>query len=514
MILVTLSTLSVSAQQQIIKREHILENSASLVNGRGEGAFAVEGLKARMDRAESTRRKAARKAPKAVEPMITTLWAQDSPFNRQLPSTGGLWGGTPQTGCVATAMAQILNYFEYPAASTGKGSYSTNGSSWRKVDTKTTFAWDQMLDRYTFGYSDAQMKAVGELMRDCGYCSNMVYTTQGSGTTAYDAGYGISHNMQYDSLSIQVVNRMYYHDNEWKEMVYNELQAGRPVMYDAVDPIHNMGHAFVLDGMSADGKVHVNWGWGGTSNGYYDLDKLVPSYDDPYGQPVSYNFSSEQKMIIGFKPQSTPDADEKYKSFFGMQEEDAIWIENDQVMLKQTPIYNFSHLCFNGMLALVIEGEDGHGVALPFFYSRWENNMDLSFLDGLLPAEYFYSSSTLNDTDGRTPRPDGRYMLYLVSWSKQEMEGDLLPQYVRIPAKYFAENEENIGVWEANIVGGHWDAKSVKRCKIAKEESETGIQSVANQQPTDSPAFNLAGQRVGTQYKGILVKGGKKFLSK
>ena len=506
------AALTAHAQQPLGRQPQLVDDCRSIVHVEGEQAFAVEGLKSRMDEVQGMRRKAARKAHKAVEPMLTTLWAQDSPFNRQLPSIGGLWGSTPLTGCVATAMAQIFKHFEYPAASTGKGSYSTNGSSWRKADTRTTFAWNQMLDRYTIGYTDTQMKAVGELMRDCGYCANMIYTTQGSGTTAYDAGYGITHNMQYDSLSIQVVNHIFYHDNEWKDMIYSELQAGRPVLYDAVDPSIKMGHAFVLDGMDADGKVHVNWGWAGNANGYYDLDNLAPSYSDPYGQQISYNFSSEQKMILGFKPQSTPDADEHYKSFFGMMDKDSVWVDNDSIKLAQVPLFNFSHLCFNGLIGLVVEGEDEHGVVLPFFYSARENNREISFIDGMYPAEAFLPNATLCDTDGKTRRPDGRYLLYLITWAKQEMANDLLPQYVRIPAKYMAQNEENIGVWEGRIVNGHWDPASIKRYKVSKEETETSIQTVAGQQPDNQATFNLNGQRVGRGYKGIVVKNGKKYL--
>lgn len=513
--LIALATLSASAQQPIVKREHIATKCNSVVNGRGENAFAIEGLKQQMDGARTQIRRSARQAQlKAVEPMLTTLWAQGSPYNRLLPSTGGLWGSTPQTGCVATAMAQILKHFDYPAASIGRGSYSPNGTTYRSASTTTTFAWDQMLNRYSVGYTEAQAKAVGELMRDCGYCSNMVYTTQGSGTTVYDAGYGLSHNMQYDSLAIHVRNRMFYNDAEWKQMIYSELQAGRPVLYDAVDPALKMGHAFVFDGMDADGRVHVNWGWAGSANGYFDIDQLTPTYSDMYGQQYSYNFSSEHKMIVGFKPQARPDKDEHYESFFAMTEKDSIWAEDDNIMLKQTPIYNYSHLCFNGLLALVIESEaDGHAVVLPFFYTRLSNGLELSFLDGLRPAESFYPSATLCDTDGRTPRPDGTYQLYLISWATQEMQGDLLPQYIRFPASYVGADEENFGVWEADIVGGHWDPKSFRRYRVMKEE--TGVESVHSSESglhSSESIFNLSGQRVNAAYKGIVVRNGKKVL--
>lgn len=508
--------LSASAQQPV-RQPEVMPNARQLVRGGSQtDAISVQGLKARMDAPIQARRLAPSRVPlRAVEPMLTTFWAQDSPYNRQLPtSSSSFWGSsTYLTGCVATAMAQILNYFEYPAACQGKGSYSIDGGyNYKTVATTTTYQWDQMADRYSSGYTETQAKQVGLLMRDCGYVSNMIYTSSGSGTTAYDAGYGLAHNMQYDSLSLQVANRLYYRDQEWYDLIYSELQAGRPVLYDAVDPNINMGHAFVFDGMDAEGKVHVNWGWAGSANGYYDIEKLAPSYSDMYGQKYSYNFKDEHKMILGFKPQVTPDKDEQYKSFFAMQEKDSLWIDNDSVKLKQTPIYNFSHLNFNGLLGLVIEGEDEHGVVQPFFYSRWENNMVIPTIGGLYPAESFYPAATLNDTDGKTPRADGRYLLYLISWATPEMQGGLNPQYIRYPIKYAAPGEENFGVWEARIVNGHWDAKSVKRVKITTEE--TAVKGIENGELTieNCATYNLRGQRVNENSKGIVIRNGKKVL--
>lgn len=508
-----MASLSASAQYPAVRAEYILENHRALVHGEGLQPFAVEGLKQQLDEMRIQRRNA-RKAPlKAVAPLLTTLWAQDSPYNRLLPSTGSFWGSSTLTGCVATSTAQVLNFFEYPKASIGKGRYSTDGKNYRSVSTATTFDWKNMADRYTLGYSEAQAKAVAELMRDCGYAASMIYTSSGSGTTAYDAGYGLVHNMQYDSLSLKVPTRMFYHDKDWKDMIYAELQAGRPVVYDAVDPSNGMGHSFVFDGMDAEGKVHVNWGWAGDANGYYDIDNLSPSYSDMYGQVYRYNFTGEARMIIGFKPQATPDPDEQYESFFAMQEKDSMWVGKDSVYLKQTPIFNFSNLCFNGLLGLVVEGEDGHGVVQPFFYSPWNQNAEIPYLGGLYPTECYFPSATLCDTDGKTPRPDGTYYLYLVSWAKQEMSGGLNPQYIRIPANCVGDDEENIGVWEAEIVGGHWDPKSFRRYKVKKEETAV-MQVNADSRDNAKGTFDLSGRRADNDAKGLLIKNGKKVLVK
>lgn len=435
--------------------------------------------KANRDLMEGERRAGTLKTTgETVAPLLTTAWAQESPYNQLCPAVGGgFWGSTqPMTGCVATAMAQVMKYFNYPAASKGVGAYSTDGQTFTKAATNTTFNWDKMRDRYNLSYSNDEAKAVAELMRDCGYASRMVYTANGSGANIYDAAYGLSHNMQYDSLAMRVKTRAYFRDAEWAEMIYKELQEKRPILYMAVDP-EKLGHAFVFDGMDAQGMVHVNWGWSGTANGYFDITTvqgLTPSYQDPYyGSTIKYNFYDEQAMVIGFKPQATPDKDEKYESTFVTYEAPQISIDNDVIYVSQIPLFNYSHLPFYGLLGLVVEGEDGHATVLPFFYSAWENDITIPVLGGVYFTEEYYPEGTLNEVDMVTPRPDGKYRLYFVSWATKEMEQDCYPQYVRYPMALAEDGKENYCVWEANIVNGHWDANSLREVgeEIAGVES-------------------------------------------
>lgn len=399
-----------------------------------------------------------------VEPLVKTYWAQDRPYNDLCPTTGGFWGSAPQTGCVATAMAQVLKYFNYPASSTGTGEYSLDGGqSFKTVTMDTKYSWDDMLNRYNAGYNDKQAKAVAELMRDCGYVSRMIYTDQGSGANLYDAAYGLSHMMRYDSLSMRVRTRAYYHDDEWMDMIRKELRSSRPIQYAATDP-NMMAHSFVFDGMDANGLVHVNWGWAGDANGYFDVSNLhglKPSYPNPYtGGMVSYDFSDEQIMITGFNPSETPAEGARYESFFASYTCPEVSFDNDELQIETIPVFNLSHLDFQGLLGLVIEGEDGHAVVQPFFYSAFENNIAIPVIGGVYYPEAYYAHGTLNDSNGTTPRPDGKYLLYFVSWSVQEMDAGYDPQMIHIPVE---GSKPNYAVWEANIVNGHWDAASLKR---------------------------------------------------
>lgn len=440
--------------------------------------------------AEGNARAYVSKPSQTVTQMLTSKWGQESPFNSLCPSTGS-WGSSSYTGCVATAMAQILRYHKYPAQSQGSSYYLlNNSSSQHKVNLSTTYDWDNMLDRYVWNYNDNQSKAVAELMRDCGYASHMDYTSQGSGTNAYDAGYGLVHNMKVDSLSLRVLNRAYMTDDDWMNAIYEELVSGRPILYNAVDP-GNLGHAFVFDGLDADGKVHVNWGWTGDADGYFDVSALTPSYPNPYtGGQVKYNFTDEQIMITGIVPRETPTDGEQYQSCFYLQERDSMWFDdNDTLKLKVEPVYNYSALTFNGMLGIVIQDENGHGVIQPFFYTPWSDNQTIPVLGGTYTTEAYYPRATLNDADGKTPRPDGKYYIYLVSWASPEINKSN-PQYIRFPMALADQFGHNYSIWEVEKKNGHWVPSSMKRSAGLVD----GIDRISA-----NPTANTAKGQSGTQ---------------
>lgn len=427
----------------------------------------------------------AQKPSEAVSPMLKSQWGQQSPFNNLCPKVG-MWGNSGYTGCVATAMAQILRYHRYPAQSTGK-SYYLVGDSQKKntVSLSTSFDWDNMLNAYTWNYNDASANAVAELMRDCGYASHMRYMEQGSGTTGYDAGYGLIHNMCVDSLSIRVMHRNYTAEEEWINTIYDELLSGRPILYNATDP-ERLGHAFVIDGMDADGKVHVNWGWTGDADGFFDISALNPSYLNPYtASTETYHFTDDQIMVVGIVPRKDPLQGEKYMSNFYIQgERDSMWVDNDSIKLKSVPVFNYSALDFNGILGIVVQDEKGHGVILPFFYSKWSNNETVPVLGGLYTTDTYFPEGTLNESDGKTPRPDGKYFIYLVSWSKEEMNEDSDPQFIRFPMALADKFGHNYSIWEIEKKNGHWVEGSMKRTEALTDYLPSLRSETRNNVPT------------------------------
>lgn len=247
--------------------------------------------------------------PSEVAPMVTTNWGQEEPYNNLCPpgsdSGTGQWqgyGGTGRcvTGCVATAMAQVLNYKRIPTEMSGQRTLRVNQGSYYSThyvsytydfsNPDNKIDWDNMLDNYYEGqYSEAQGRAVANLMLACGFACDMEYATDGSGAYTDSACYGMN---RYFGIDCEYRDRSQYNEPEWMAMIYNELANDRPLMYAGVDPNPYLGggHEFVFDGYNAQGQVHVNWGWDGSDNGYFDVATL---------DVQSYSWSQYQDMVIG-----------------------------------------------------------------------------------------------------------------------------------------------------------------------------------------------------------------------
>ena len=234
------------------------------------------------------------KFPTVVGPLVTTKWDQEAPYSNLLPTGSG--GRHVLTGCVATALAQVLNYFKVPEHGIGQRTIYYNGTPVTANFEENIYDWENMRDTYNYGeYSDAEANAVAVLMRDCGVASNMDYGLNGSGAYSTDAAAGMRTYFGFtEAVCYERDNYYgykYYSDEEWMDMVFTALSEDGPIYYGGADS-WNGGHAFVLHGYDPTGKVLVNWGWSGDDDGYYDISLLNPSY---------YEFSIGQDMIIGIK---------------------------------------------------------------------------------------------------------------------------------------------------------------------------------------------------------------------
>ena len=246
-----------------------------------------------------------KKAPvKAIEPLIKTKWDQDSPFNDDCPVNSRATDGSKcASGCVATAMAQVMNYYKYP--SKGIGSYSYTSKTQKHYQTmdfgNTLINWDNMIDTYGRDATEEQKTEVAKLMHACGVSVSMDYGSSSdgqSGASPYDIAYAMINYFGYNN---NVVFKMkdYYTDEEWNDILMQELQNGRPMLYGGRG---TGGHRFILDGCDNNGLYHFNFGWSGSGDGYYSLDAIRPTIDFLGSEIEIGNFSNEQSAVCQISP--------------------------------------------------------------------------------------------------------------------------------------------------------------------------------------------------------------------
>ncbi|MDR2554824.1 MAG: C10 family peptidase [Fibromonadaceae bacterium] len=208
-----------------------------------------------------------------VGPLLKANWGRGNPYDpfHTLPDGSKGW-----IGCVNVAIAQILYHHKYPTQGTGHDSYKG-----------VIFDWDNMLDSYrNVNLTEKQRKAITSLMHSL---------SLGYGSRKFEGNFG------YDK-SIQTLYRKYYDDSEWATIwtakIKKQMDLGLPVYCHGENLAGTSGHGFVLDGYDNRGKIHVNWGWGGTADGYYPIDSLTPN-----GRTLENGFHNRNfKCTINLKP--------------------------------------------------------------------------------------------------------------------------------------------------------------------------------------------------------------------
>ncbi len=259
---------------------------------------------------EASVREADPSLPARVEPLIKTKWHQTAPYNDLCPMVGD---ERTVTGCVATAIAQIMNYHRWPEQAVGTGSYTIPalGDAVTTVDLNgITFDWDNMADTYgpTSASTPAQCRAVAELMYAAGAAVNMMYGVprEGSGAVLKNGLTALVRNMGYDE-NVSYLYRSFFSKAEWYALMKKELAEGRPIYYTG-QSASSGGHAFVCDGYDDRDFFHINWGWAGSSDNYFKLDLLYEK--DPSSNLLGY--SGGQSAIVGIQ-KPTPEGSERFE---------------------------------------------------------------------------------------------------------------------------------------------------------------------------------------------------------
>lgn len=332
--------------------------------------------------------------PEQVEPLIKTKWNQHSPYNNLAPFDTE-HGGKSITGCSPVALAQIFNYYKYPKHGTGKTSHYTlkHGFPIEVNLSDYVFEWDKMLDEYKGNESEENKNAVAELIYAIGASVKSDFCYDASSTYNSDVAKALFNNWGYKG--IEYISRNYYTAEEWSNLIKDELSSARPVFVSGQSI--ESGHAFICDGYESNGLFHINWGWGGANDGYFELSAL--------GQ-----YTMELKIITGISPDitTTKKAEIGFKEF---TKPNMMQFSRSGVFLSLENITNMSAINdFNGACGIALV--DG------------ENILAYDAMDINLPPTYYYKSYSYSLTVPDNV-PDGEYKIIVVM--KQENSDTFTP---------------------------------------------------------------------------------------
>lgn len=227
----------------------------------------------------------------SVSPLLGNIsWGQGAYYNADCPydvSAGSSHDYHCPVGCVATAMCQIMKYWEYPSSGTGSNSYSSSYGTLSANFGSSSYNWSSM-PNYITNYNTE----VAKICYHVGVSVNMEYSSGGSAAGMGGAATALNSNFNYASTTIQM-GRMYYSDIEWKGFMKADLDNGMPIMYNGMSSNLVYSHAFVCDGYEGSDYFHFNWGWDGNYNSYNYIDDLYAS---------SMDFSYHQGGVFGITP--------------------------------------------------------------------------------------------------------------------------------------------------------------------------------------------------------------------
>lgn len=317
--------------------EEIPENMSAWLNGYAEQvAYLNMGYSAYVSSSQPR---------PAIEPLISTQWNQMTPYNNQCP----LYDGQRTiTGCTATAMAQVMNYHQWPKTAPAIPAYSTEylGLSVEELP-GTTFAWESMKDTYSTMETGAEADAVAELMRYCGQALKSDYTPNLTLAFGSDAADALYEYFNYDP-GIAFFSLNSFCISEWEDIIYAEMSQRRPILH--MGQSLDGGHAFICDGYDGNGMFHFNWGWGGMYDGYFRLTLLNPPTGGA-GSGSADGYTANQMIIIGIQPPTGTSATS------GMYTIDGMGFHQNTIFCS---VMNYQHSDINGNMGAALTDQNGN----------------------------------------------------------------------------------------------------------------------------------------------------------
>lgn len=338
----------------------------------------------------------------AIAPMLSTNWSQQEPYYNSCPEVSGEFCNT---GCAATAMAQLVYFHRASCTQTLLADIkaytcSTNWPGYGKVSVPsvakgTLIDFGHMLDNYMGGETEVERKAVADLMFYCAASLNTEFVPPSKGSSNAAPSNIPSALKKYFGFSKACCfkERGAYSITQWEEMIYNEVKAGRPVIY--VGRSENSSHSFIIDGYDGELLYHVNWGWSGLYNGYYNLSLLSavegsttngytmsqgalmgaqPVYDGEMSPTLSaYNFTLSGSTI-GYSVTNYTDGADYFK--YGIA---AVMRDGSFVFLTGTSSYMSMADRYTRAISITLDNSDfaalpaGEYVLKPVFNRKTEN---------------------------------------------------------------------------------------------------------------------------------------------
>ena len=238
------------------------------------------------------------KSAEFVEPLVKTKWNQSPLYNNDCPEING---EKAVTGCVATAMAQVMNYWQWPKHGYGFHEYKSQNCGTLATLFGMEYEWNYMPEQLDNSSPEEYVDAVADLMSDCGISVDMNYdvaSNGGSGAYPQKVKNAMVRYFKY-SPDMTLEQKDNYAEDEWIAKLKNELNNNRPILYYGCGG--GSGHAFVCDGYDVNDYFHFNWGWNGRGDAYYYINELTPK-ENGIGATITGTYSNNQQAYFGVKP--------------------------------------------------------------------------------------------------------------------------------------------------------------------------------------------------------------------
>lgn len=317
----TVPVIGYSEKGQLLQ-DDMPDNLRNWLDGYAEQLQAIENGEATPALPRSAKVTRGVSAKPAIAPLIKTQWNQSVPYNLKVPSLDYEYEGKKYTlpcvtGCVATALAQVMYYYRWPLTCPALDAYTTSSKGIEvPALPATTFQWDKMQLTYAGNETGDPANSVAELMRYVGQANEMDYNISSNGGSGAYIHQDVMFNTFGYSRNMYSAYRYEYSTVEWENLIYQELAAGRPVLYSGTSYDAGAdkfgGHQFICDGYDGNGLFHMNWGWGGQSDSYFVLSIANPHSKGIGGGSTKSGYYLGQSAEIGFKPDDKNEPDIPY----------------------------------------------------------------------------------------------------------------------------------------------------------------------------------------------------------